>query len=514
MKYYHFLLASFFSLSLLQGQISLDPSFGIDGITSIAVGLQNSGSSTVSLLPDGKFIVSGYGVAGLEGYDFALAKFTPEGQLDAGFADNGISLLDISGYQKSDFPYSSIVQDDGKILVVGRSNGLSSLDIVLARYLSNGQLDSLFAYNGHFTFDYQGLADRGYDVAIQADQKIVLCGYFTKDDSTSVLMAMRFHPNGLLDSTFADNGLYINDFGVSNSRAYKIEVLPNQKLIIAGRAVFDTGKDLVLLQLNPDGTPDTDFGTNGVSVIDVSNESSDVCFSFLVQEDSSFLIGGDAMINSTHFAALTKVLPDGTLDMNFGTNGIIIDTLAGIERITSIINQPDGKILVNAHSSSVNTLIRFSSNGQLDTDFGNNGVYLLPISHHLLGDALLFQPDGKLVVLGKQIIGNKQQMAMVRFITEFAVGVVDFSPVENILIYPNPILSETNFEYSLKQPEQLSLKLFDLSGKCIQTFFSNQEKKQGKHQESLRINPTIPAGNYILRLSNETGAVSVKITKG
>ena len=499
-------------MTLLEGQISLDPSFGTDGITSVAVGIQNAGSSTVSLLPDGEFIVSGYGVAGLAGYDFTLVKFTADGQIDANFADNGISLLDISGYQKSDLPYSSTVQDDGKILIVGRSYGSSNLDVVLARYLPNGQLDSMFADNGHFAFDYQGHSDRGYDVAIQADQKIVLSGYLS-DDSTSVLMVMRFNPNGLLDSTFADNGLYINDFGVSNSRAYKIEVLPNQKLIISGRAIFETSKDLVLLQLNPDGTLDTDFGTNGVSIIDVSNESDDVGYSFLVQEDGSFLIGGDALVDTTKFATLTKVLSNGMLDMNFGTNGKIVDTLAGTKIITSIINQPDGKILVNAHSSSINTLIRFSSNGQLDTDFGINGVYALPISNHLLGDAMLFQPDGKLVVLGKQLV-NKVEIAMVRFITEFTVGIVDFSLAENILTYPNPILSETTFEYSLKQPEHLSLKLFDLSGKCIQTFFSNQEKNQGTHQESIRINPSIPAGNYILRLSNEIGGVTVKITKG
>ena len=94
------------------------------------------------------------------------------------------------------------------------------------------------------------------------------------------------------------------------------------------------------------------------------------------------------------------------------------------------------------------------------------------------------------------------------------VGIVDFSWKENsVLIYPNPIQSEAQLEYTLTTTEKLSLELYDASGKKVQSFFIHDTRTEGLHHEILNLDSMLPSGNYMLVLSNGKKQLSVKITK-
>ncbi|PIY33062.1 MAG: hypothetical protein COZ08_05885 [Bacteroidetes bacterium CG_4_10_14_3_um_filter_42_6] len=67
-------------------------------------------------------------------------------------------------------------------------------------------------------------------------------------------------------------------------------------------------------------------------------------------------------------------------------------------------------------------------------------------------------------------------------------------------------------EYELIKNERLSAVLYDISGKIISTFFALENRKKGMHKEIINFS-NIPSGKYILRLSNHSSSMSIKIIK-
>lgn len=199
------------------------------------------------------------------------------------------------------------------------------------------------------------------------------------------------------------------------------------------------------------------------------------------------------------------------LDSTFGNDGIttLLDGTKSYANAVTLL--PDNKLLLTGFVRDTTQndflLARFLSNGQLDNSFGDNGIVVTDF----MGQSEI--PFASVLIAGLLKNNNIFQGALSRYLTDFSVGIVDFSLAKKRLIYPNPIISEATFEYSLLQDEMVSLQLYTLSGKCIQTFFTNQKQAQGAHREQLIIDSSIPQGNYILQLSNDVGSVSVMIMK-
>lgn len=160
---------------------SLDSSFDADGwVTTDFTGDADYGRS-IAIQQDGKIVVAGYGGFG----DFALARYNSNGSLDAAFGNAGQVTTDFGA--TSDFGYAMVLQPDGKIVVAGTANmGSTGSDFALARYNSNGSLDTSFHYDGKVTTDFNSIYDNGCAMALQQDGKIVVAGY------TSIEMSYLF----------------------------------------------------------------------------------------------------------------------------------------------------------------------------------------------------------------------------------------------------------------------------------------------------------------------------------
>jgi len=179
----------------------LDPNFGTGGIVTSTV----SGTATwydVALQNDGKLVAVGF----LDGVnsDFLVARFSTTGTLDADFGASGIITTDLGG---SDVAYGVAIQSDGKIVVGGKN----SSDFALARYTISGTLDAAFGNNGVTTTHFSGV-DAAYGLALQADGKIVLAGVANNND----FAVARYTSSGALDTTFAGDGATTTDFGSSD----------------------------------------------------------------------------------------------------------------------------------------------------------------------------------------------------------------------------------------------------------------------------------------------------------
>ena len=123
------------------------------------------------------------------------------------------------------------------------------------------------------------------------------------------------------------------------------------------------------------------------------------------------------------------------------------------------------------------------------------------------------QPDGKIIAGGDSFDGYYQLSTLVR-LTNTTLGTLDFSSTKNPLsIYPNPIETAATFEFTLENSENITVELYDVQGKLVQTIDKNKEMASGKHNLPIELKTNLTSGNYFLKLSTAKGSQSIQIIK-
>ncbi len=126
----------------------------------------------------------------------------------------------------------------------------------------------------------------------------------------------------------------------------------------------------------------------------------------------------------TSDAALTvaRYTITGSLDASFNGTGIVTTSIPGAGVVGyAVAIQPDGKLLVAAGSirglsRDGFTLVRYSSDGALDSTFNGTGVVTTSISNISVAKSLALQPDGKIVAAGYCSKGfNAYNFAVARY---------------------------------------------------------------------------------------------------
>jgi uncharacterized delta-60 repeat protein len=251
---------------------SLDTSFGTGGTASTPVGLGSAAGHGLALQPDGKVVVAGTAFFnGPTEDDFGVVRFDLDGTLDRGFGTGGIVTTDFGGVAPGalatlDRANAVAMQSDGKIVVVGATGGRFA-DLALARYNSDGSLDSSFGSNGRATGGIGGGAEANA-VAIQPDGQILVAGSAGSTGSGEPFLVARFRGDGTLDGTFASGGVATAAFDGGSSGARALIVQPDGMLLLGGSGYGPAATDVqsggfALLRFHPDGSPDTSFGVGG-----------------------------------------------------------------------------------------------------------------------------------------------------------------------------------------------------------------------------------------------------------
>lgn len=281
---------------------SLAAGFGPSGTGFVTTDLGGDDTpNALALTPDG-----GFAVAGSSGLDFAVVKYTLGGLPDPSFDVDGIVTTGFSP-NSVDVAYAALSQPDGKILVAGRTkaSGSENDDFALARYNPDGSLDPSFDGDGLLAIDFAGEPDTAYDLALTQDGKILVAGT-AEVAGTGHLAAARLNPDGSLDTSFSEDGKVLLHHGLGDNTGYAAGVLPNGEVAIAGcLANFDLGYNQMLLDvLNPDGTPDSSFATNGTSTYSLGGAS---CAYDLAASSTRILLAGFASNGSNDNYALVDV---------------------------------------------------------------------------------------------------------------------------------------------------------------------------------------------------------------
>ncbi|MBD2022534.1 DUF4347 domain-containing protein [Leptolyngbya sp. FACHB-36] len=359
----------------------LDPTFGNGGkVTSDFSGFNfdDSGES-VAVQSDGKIVVAGYAESGTNtSNDFALVRYNANGTIDTSFGNSGKVTTDF-GFS-DDKGYDIAIQSDGKIVVAGTriSGARSDADFAVARFNANGTIDTSFGNSGKVTVDFSGNEDSSNALAIQSDGKIVVAGYATSSGTGSDFALVRFNANGTLDTSFDTDGKVTTSIG-NVEFITSIALQSDGKIVVMGSA-YSTNFDFALARYNTNGSLDTSFGTGGTVLTDFNN-SYNVSHDVVLQSDGKIVATGiTSNSNGTSFDfALARYNTNGSLDTSFGSSGQVTTDFSGyIDGGLSIVIQSDGKLVVSGFAESITedgdfALARYNTNGSLDTSFGSNG---------------------------------------------------------------------------------------------------------------------------------------------
>src|SRR5215475_1854566 len=248
-----------FALARYNSNGTLDETFSTGGKVGTAF-VSGSASYTqafsVAVQPDGRIVAAGYTEIGaclfngLEQpcFDFALARYNSNGTLDASFGSGGRVTTDFAG--PNDQAESVAVQPDGRIVVAGAAGRFTNrgFDFALARYNSNGTLDTTFGTSGKVTTDFAGADDVPSEpsaVALQGDGKIVVVGR-TRAGQTPDFALAGFNSNGTLDTSFGTNGKVTTDFAGGNDVPSSVAVQPDGNIVVAGGATVNGRADFAL----------------------------------------------------------------------------------------------------------------------------------------------------------------------------------------------------------------------------------------------------------------------------
>lgn len=259
----------------------------------------------------------------------------------------------------------------------------------------DGGLDTSFGDYGTLRTDIAGGTDLAFSIEQQGNQMLLVAGMFTIQNQTFPSI-VRYYLDGTLDTSFGNNSVAVFDQSGYENRYYSIVLSQSDGRIIAGVS----GSQNVIHRYLPNGSIDMSFGSNG-EVVTLSATYNECQLALL--NDDSFIAVGKLVDHGISKVALKKYMPDGTLDYSFGNNGIVI-TGVGNESSYGVNLEiaQDNKIVVLANSleNSVysQVLLRYLPNGGLDTTFGNNGIASITNDPDYTSRNIALYNDGKIAV--------------------------------------------------------------------------------------------------------------------
>ncbi len=246
----------------------------------------------------------------------------------------------------------------------------------------------------------------------------------------SLIYACRLQAQaGILDNSFGTGGKTASIVGSGNSAIWSTAIQADWSIVMGGFAYNGTDSDFALVRYLPDGTLDDNFGTEGIVLTDFGS-GSDVIFSVAIQQDGKILAGGMAWNGSDFDFAAARYNTDGSLDNSFGTNGKLTTAIgSGNDKGKSLKIQADWSIVLggtaNTGSGNDFALVRYLSDGTLDNTFGTNGKVTTPVmSDNDMGFSLAIQSDWSIVLGGTAFNGTDFDFALARFT---ATGTLDNS---------------------------------------------------------------------------------------
>lgn len=301
-------------LTRLNSDGTLDTTFMDEGIYVRSNTSTYTAFYDLKVLYDGSFYVAGD--AGTSGA--MLVKFTGDGVPDTTFSGDGVTTTSNAARF-----FGVIVQADGKPVGCG-SSGSTTRSGRVVRFTSTGSFETVTTNN----MGSPGLNNEILECALQSDGKLVVAGYGHESVSDTDRVAVSRHLSTLaVDSAFGTSGVTTFDVStVLNDRGSDLAIQGDNKILVSSTGTNGADTDMAAIRFDADGAPDTslaaDFGSGGISLIDlVLGSPDDSGNAILAQPDGQILVSGTSVSASNGRFALSKLNSGGAVAIGFGTLG-------------------------------------------------------------------------------------------------------------------------------------------------------------------------------------------------
>ena len=208
--------------------------------------------------------------------------------------------------------------------------------------------------------------------------------------------------------------------GESNDYAKSVAIQSDGKIVVAGYAAVGRADQFALVRYKADGSLDTSFNGSG-KVTTAVGTGTCKGEGVALQGDGKIVVAGYSF-NAGGQSCFTvlRYRTDGSLDTSFADSGKVTTSIAKNSSAHSVAMQSDGKIVVAGNSFIDPTnndfaVVRYKANGTLDTSFNETGKTTADFGAHDFGGSVAVCGDGRIVVSGYTTDENKQQGALACF---------------------------------------------------------------------------------------------------
>ncbi len=391
----------------------------LPGKAVTAIGTGGDVAVAAALQPDGKVVLAG-NCATATSNTFCLLRYKTDGTLDPDFNGSGKVVTALPNVNNK--LAAMALQADGKIVVAGSSCLADfAAHFCAIRYNANGTLDLTFSGIGIATTvitPQATLAEIATSVAVQPDGKIVLAGYCNVSAGIN-FCAVRFNANGTLDSTFNGVGS-VTTVIATGSLANAIALQRDGKIVLAGFCSAGSFSAFCAVRYNDNGTLDTSFNGSGKVSTPIGVDSA-LTRAAALQADGKLVLVGDCATTQIFTMCAIRHTTSGALDTTFNSIGVL-RLVGGLnDRAKAVAIQPDGKLVMAGVCTNPSTdelcARRLNSDGSHDATFNGGGsVNMAPGAFAgEAANAVLLQPDGKIVIAGACANGSTLDFCALRF---------------------------------------------------------------------------------------------------
>lgn len=345
----------YFGLVRYRATGSLDTAFGEEGFTPplAAEGIGAAQTQAVVVQPTGRIVAAGFRTD-IDTQRPLLAGYRPDGSLDPSFGVGGLVAPKGRAGRGSRAFHDLAVRPDRGLIAVG-SKDEHPINIswnhpagVVAAFTPDGRIDRSFGKRGHVFFPARG-DEREYtglrSVQVLPDGRILVAGFHYGS-----LFIARLRPNGHLDRSFGGgDGKIVKLVGSRRYGCFKtcwvsspMAIQPDGSIVVLAATFPDVP---VLLRFHPNGGLDRSFGRDGQVRVKLEGDRLQL-FGLGLQGDRIVLTGWDeATRRELHFTVL-RYLSDGSRDLGFGTEGVVIRTDEPFSGAFATLAQPEGRLVV------------------------------------------------------------------------------------------------------------------------------------------------------------------------
>ena len=214
-------------------------------------------------------------------------RLNADGTLDTTFANQGVFTFDLPNGTTTlainDNSRRGRVLPNGEIAIGGYTNVAGRNQVVLAKLLETGSVDTSFSNDGIVRLAPfpTGMAEC-YGVAYQSDGSLVTTGYGNVDVERTGgaelldMVSFRVKPDGSADSSWGVGGALVYDPAGAQDRGRDVIALADDRILFAGAAtVVGTNKDAMLLLTEKNGALAQNFDPAGHKVYDFGGDNEE-----------------------------------------------------------------------------------------------------------------------------------------------------------------------------------------------------------------------------------------------